>query len=51
MQKILAAFKSNPTPAAAKKLVDHVRKHPMVLCMMTADDMAAHTQAQRMVEA
>ena len=44
------AFKTTPTLANAKKVVAHVSKHPMVLAMMTLEDMAAHTQAQRIVE-
>lgn len=47
--KTAATFKATPTLANAKKLVAHVAKHPMTVCMMSADDMAAHTQAQRIV--
>jgi hypothetical protein len=47
----VALFKHRPTPANAQKLVNHVRKYPMVLTMMDANDMAAHTQAQYIVAA
>jgi hypothetical protein len=45
----VALFKHRPTVANAQKLVNHVRRHPMVLAMMDVNDMAAHTQAQRIV--
>ena len=49
-QTVINTFKTSPTLANAKNVVAHARKYPMVLALMSADDMAAHTQAQRILE-
>jgi hypothetical protein len=46
----LDAFISCNSLINASKLVAHVRKHPMVLCMLTEDHAGQVRNAERMVE-
>jgi hypothetical protein len=50
MQKILDAFIATSSLANARKLAAHVRRHPMVMCMLTADHASIVDQALRLVE-
>ena len=40
MQKLIDAYKANPTDMAALKLAHHAKKHPMSVCMLTVADAA-----------
>ena len=44
------AFKTTNSLANAKKLAAHIRKHPMVECMLTETDAHIVREALRLVE-
>jgi uncharacterized protein (DUF2249 family) len=46
---ILDAFKTTNSLANAKKVAAHVRKHPMVMTMLTEDDAGMVREAERTV--
>src|SRR5215469_17033572 len=50
MFQYLAAYRVNPTLANAKRLRAYVEKHPMSVCIATADDMALLETARRHAE-
>lgn len=39
MSKLLDAFKTCNSLANAKRIRNHLNRHPMVLCMLTEDDL------------
>ena len=40
MQKLLNAYRTNPTPATHAKLQAYLNKHMMAICMATPDEIA-----------
>lgn len=40
MKKLIDRLRAEPTPAAVEALRRYVNKHPMAVCMATADDLA-----------
>jgi hypothetical protein len=40
MQKLIDAYRANPTDMAALKLAHHAKKHPMSICLLTVADAA-----------
>ena len=40
MQKLIDAYRANPTDMNALKLAHHAKKHPMSVCMLTVADAA-----------
>ena len=40
VQKLIDAYKANPTDMNALKLAHHCKKHPMSVCMLTVADAA-----------
>ena len=38
MQKIIDAYRANPTDMNALKLAHHAKKHPMSVCLLTVPD-------------
>lgn len=40
MQKLLTAFRTDPTPANRKRLQTYIAKHMMALCLATPDEIA-----------
>jgi hypothetical protein len=40
VQKLIDAYKANPTDMNALKLAHHAKKHPMSVCMLTVADAA-----------
>jgi hypothetical protein len=40
MQKLIDAYRANPTDMAALKLAHHAKKHPMSVCLLTVADAA-----------
>jgi hypothetical protein len=38
MQKLINQFKANPSDANKAKLQQHIRKHPMAICMLMPED-------------
>ena len=50
MFKTLEAFKTTNSLANARRLVAHIRKHPMVMCMLTEDDAHMVREAVQLVD-
>jgi len=50
MNKFIEAFIACNSLANARKLVAHVNRHPMVLCLLTEDHAGQVRNAERMVE-
>ena len=50
MNKHLDAFKTTNSLANARRLVAHIKKHPMVMCMLTEDDAHMVREAAQLVE-
>ena len=40
MQKLIDAYRTNPTDMNALKLAHHAKKHPMSICLLTVADAA-----------
>jgi hypothetical protein len=40
MQKLIDAYRANPTDMNALKLAHHAKKHPMSICLLTVADAA-----------
>ena len=40
MQKLIDAYRKDPTDMAALKLAHHAKKHPMSVCLLTVADAA-----------
>ena len=40
MQKLIDAYRKDPTDMAALKLAHHAKKHPMSICLLTVADAA-----------
>ena len=40
MNKLIQAFKANPSDANRARLVKYMIKHPMALCLVSPDDQA-----------
>ena len=40
MQKLIDAYKANPTDMNALKLAHHAKKHPMSICLLGMSDAA-----------
>ena len=40
MQKLIDAYKANPTDMNALKLAHHAKKHPMASCLLSVADAA-----------
>jgi hypothetical protein len=38
MQKLIATFKANTDEITRAKLQAYIRKHPMAICMLTAEE-------------
>jgi hypothetical protein len=38
MQKLIATFKANTNEITRAKLQAYIRKHPMAICMLTAEE-------------
>jgi len=50
MNKLLEAFIACNSLVNARKLVAHVNRHPMVMCMLSEDHAGQVRNAERMVE-
>ena len=50
MQKLIDAYKANPTDMAALKLAHHAKKHPMSVCLLTVADAALLGKARKQLE-
>jgi len=48
MEKLIAAFEKSPTLANAKKLILHVKRHPMCECMMEKEDWKTYSNAYQL---
>ena len=46
MHKLLTAYRAAPSPVTARRLLAHIEKHPMALCMATSEDMATISAAR-----
>jgi len=49
MAKLITRFQDEPTAANARKIVAHAVKHPMALCLLTAEDMEYVRAARAMI--
>ncbi len=48
MNKLIMDFLADPCAKTAQRLARHADKHPMAICMLDRDAMAAVAQAQSM---
>ena len=46
MQKLIDAYKANPTDMNALKLAHHAKKHPMASCLLSMSDAALIDKAR-----
>ena len=50
VQKLIDAYKADPTDMNALKLAHHCKKHPMSVCMLTVADAALLGKARAQLE-
>ena len=50
MQKLIDAYRKDPTDMNALKLAHHAKKHPMSVCMLTVADAALIGKARKQLE-
>jgi len=50
MQKLIDAYRENPTDMNALKLAHHCKKHPMASCMLNVQDGVLLAKARKQLE-